>query len=244
MDNVVLLCVIIFVIAIALGAVIYILISIHSNPFTYPVIKRSIDISGRKQPSYEDCIDQWIIDNKDYEPAKHCKHILDKWDNDCKLILEKTYFGKERKTKIYNDMKNIVYSSDYRIYKYVFFRNQTRYKQQYYQKYSYTVKNTDYVYALTLKQLLEIYDELEEINFETTRQKYFAKNQRKLMTKELRQSIIERDNYTCQNCGKYMPDEVGLHVDHIVAIKNGGKTVASNLQVLCDKCNYKKGSKK
>lgn len=92
--------------------------------------------------------------------------------------------------------------------------------------------------------MLEIYDELEEIDFETTRQKYFAKNQRKLMTKELRQSIIKRDNYTCQKCGKYMPDEVGLHVDHIVAIKNGGKTVASNLQVLCDKCNYRKGAKK
>lgn len=243
MDNIILLCVIIFVVAIASGIVILILSS-FSNPFIYPVIKRSIDVSGRKQPSYEDCIDQWVIDNKDYEPSKHCEHILNKWDNDCKLILEKTHFGKERKIQIYNDMKNIVYSDDYKIYKYVFFRNQTRYKQQYYQKYSYTVKNTECVYTLTLKQLLEIYDELEEIDFETTRQKYFAKNQRKLMTKELRRSIIKRDNYTCQKCGKYMPDEVGLHVDHIVAIKNGGKTVASNLQVLCDKCNYRKGAKK
>ena len=53
-----------------------------------------------------------------------------------------------------------------------------------------------------------------------------------------------RDNFTCRNCGKYMPDEVGLHIDHIVAIKNGGKTVESNLQVLCDKCNLSKGSRK
>ena len=48
---------------------------------------------------------------------------------------------------------------------------------------------------------------------------------------------------TCQICGKYMPDEVGLEIDHIVSIKNGGKSVPSNLQVLCSKCNGHKSSK-
>ena len=104
--------------------------------------------------------------------------------------------------------------------------------------------NVETTYRYSLQDLLEIDDELEEIDYETTRQKYYAKNQRKLMTKELRRRIIERDNYTCQNCGKYMPDEVGLHVDHIVSIKNGGKTVESNLQVLCDKCNLSKGARR
>ena len=50
-----------------------------------------------------------------------------------------------------------------------------------------------------------------------------------------------RDNYTCQICGKHMPDEVGLHIDHIISIKNGGKSTPSNLRVLCSKCNGKKG---
>ena len=36
------------------------------------------------------------------------------------------------------------------------------------------------------------------------------------MTKALRKEIMLRDNYTCQICGKYMPDEVGLHIDHII----------------------------
>ena len=63
------------------------------------------------------------------------------------------------------------------------------------------------------------------------------------MTKELRQQIIDRDKYTCQLCGKYMPDEVGLHIDHIVSISKGGKTVPSNLQVLCSKCNGIKSNK-
>ena len=38
-----------------------------------------------------------------------------------------------------------------------------------------------------------------------------------------------------------MPDEVVLHIDHIVPVINGGKSVESNLRVLCDKCNLKKG---
>lgn len=63
------------------------------------------------------------------------------------------------------------------------------------------------------------------------------------MTKELRKQIMERDNYTCQICGKYMPDEVGLQIDHIIPVAKGGKTILSNLRVLCDKCNRKKGAK-
>lgn len=63
------------------------------------------------------------------------------------------------------------------------------------------------------------------------------------MTKELRQQIMTRDRYTCQLCGKYMPDEIGLHIDHIVSISKGGKTVSSNLQVLCSKCNGSKSNK-
>ena len=63
------------------------------------------------------------------------------------------------------------------------------------------------------------------------------------MTKELKDRVKTRNNYTCQICGKYMPDEVGLHIDHIIPIKAGGKSIYENLQVLCSKCNGSKGSK-
>ena len=69
--------------------------------------------------------------------------------------------------------------------------------------------------------------------------------ERNKMTPKLRKKILERDNYTCQKCGLSRFDEpnLNLHVDHIIPIAKGGKTVESNLQCLCWKCNLKKGDK-
>ena len=140
-------------------------------------------------------------------------------------------------------MRNEILQDDYPMFRFVFVRNQTRYHQVNYQRYAYIARNEDRTMFYTLEKMLAITDELQDISYETTRTKWKAKNQRSLMTKELRQKIKIRDNYTCQICGKYMPDEVGLHIDHIIPIKRGGKTIESNLQVLCDKCNLRKSSK-
>ena len=70
-----------------------------------------------------------------------------------------------------------------------------------------------------------------------------SQHERNKMTLKLREYIKERDNYTCQCCGRYMPDGCGLHIDHIIPISKGGKTEPDNLQVLCSICNLKKSDK-
>jgi hypothetical protein len=69
--------------------------------------------------------------------------------------------------------------------------------------------------------------------------------QRRLMTRNLRESIKQRDNYTCQCCGLSTFNERNLllEIDHIKPISKGGITEESNLQTLCWKCNRSKGSK-
>lgn len=66
---------------------------------------------------------------------------------------------------------------------------------------------------------------------------------RKAMSKKLRFSIFERDNFTCQYCGKTPPD-VMLNVDHIVPVSKGGTDDPENLRTSCFECNSGKGAKR
>ena len=85
-------------------------------------------------------------------------------------------------------------------------------------------------------------DALDHINSKT-RMSQFAKSERSKMTAQLRQQVLKKNNYTCQDCGFRNNEGIGLHVDHIHPISKGGGTVLENLQVLCSKCNGRKGNK-
>ena len=60
----------------------------------------------------------------------------------------------------------------------------------------------------------------------------------------LRFTILMRDGFRCQSCGKSPVTTPGvvLHVDHIVPWSQGGETEPSNLQAKCDDCNLGKGN--
>ena len=66
--------------------------------------------------------------------------------------------------------------------------------------------------------------------------------ERSKMSAKLRYETIKRDGYRCRACGFGVQDGAHLHVDHIVAIANGGKTDCANLQTLCTVCNLGKGA--
>ena len=73
----------------------------------------------------------------------------------------------------------------------------------------------------------------------------FAKAQRSLMTRKLRNFIKERDNFTCCNCQNSTRAEPNLllEIDHIIPVAKGGCTTEENLQTLCWKCNREKSDK-
>ena len=73
----------------------------------------------------------------------------------------------------------------------------------------------------------------------------FAKEQRNLMTKKLREYIKTRDHFSCCNCGNSTQSEPNLllEIDHIIPVSKGGYTVESNLQTLCWRCNRSKSDK-
>lgn len=63
------------------------------------------------------------------------------------------------------------------------------------------------------------------------------------VTRTIRYDVLRRDNFRCVRCGRGKEDGVKLHVDHIVPVSRGGKSVMDNLQTLCEDCNYGKGNK-
>ena len=64
--------------------------------------------------------------------------------------------------------------------------------------------------------------------------------ERSRMTPSLRGKIIERDDGVCSLCRTHTDEP---HVDHIIALANGGRTEESNLQVLCRRHNLAKGDR-
>lgn len=92
---------------------------------------------------------------------------------------------------------------------------------------------------VSFDELINIYNEWQNGNkFEETK-----KQERKIMNDDIRYNVLKRDNYTCQICGITAKDGAKLHIDHIVPVSKGGKTVMSNLQTLCDRCNIGKSNK-
>lgn len=51
---------------------------------------------------------------------------------------------------------------------------------------------------------------------------------------ELRQAVVERDNFRCVRCGSDVPP---FHVHHITARKDEGKDEMENLETLCNQCH-------
>jgi len=56
-----------------------------------------------------------------------------------------------------------------------------------------------------------------------------------------RRTVLARDHYTCQYCGK-QPPRKDLTVDHIVPRSRGGSTSWENVVTACQRCNARKGN--
>lgn len=73
----------------------------------------------------------------------------------------------------------------------------------------------------------------------------------------IRDAVLQRDAGICQHCGREVitTREIGqseesqvmvaelFHIDHIVPLARGGTNDSANLQLLCETCNLRKGSK-
>lgn len=215
----------------------YALYWIFNNPYKYPYKVIRLDISRKRNVQLEDEIDRYLCKKNSITIFRdHYQYVQD-WKRETEEKISKSLLKTWRRKQYFEII------DDEHMFIFLLTRGQTRYSQINYVKTPYKVNVEVNRAGCNLKQVEERYKLLSEIDFQSTLNEYHSKDQRKLMTKELKDQIKKRDNYTCKVCGKYMPDEVGLHIDHIIPVSKGGKSIPSNLQVLCSKCNGSKSNK-
>lgn len=70
---------------------------------------------------------------------------------------------------------------------------------------------------------------------------------RTLVPKWAERAVYFRDRGRCMGCNKDLSGTLSLHnkqqIDHIIPLEKYGMNCVTNLQLMCDKCNLKKGTK-
>jgi 5-methylcytosine-specific restriction endonuclease McrA len=103
-----------------------------------------------------------------------------------------------------------------------------------------TLKKEETFYADNISRCLESVSrtKLDRYTYEQ-----LAKVERFDVSDSLRYNIMARDKFRCVICGASSVDGVQLHIDHIIPISKGGKSVPDNLRTLCERCNIGKSDK-
>ena len=69
-------------------------------------------------------------------------------------------------------------------------------------------------------------------------EKYIIKRKKRRL--RLRFNIFQRDNFTCQYCGRKVP-EITIEIDHLYPKSKGGLDKIENYATTCRDCNLGKG---
>ena len=227
------LAIILCIAGIVLGILLY---GILKSPFRYPYYSQVFDVTGKRLPEIYDSIDNFLICGGMSYIHKH-EMLIEQWKIDCENRIKGSTLKKYRRKQFLRAVDPA------HAYKFSLNRTRTAYRQRNYQRYPYKIETTIETISCSYKTIQKRDRRLAELGYACPLSQYERNAQRNLMTRALREQIMKRDNYTCQICGKYMPDEVGLQIDHIVPVSKGGKSIPTNLQVLCSKCNGRKSNR-
>ena len=104
----------VFLIFTGIASIIYVIYDYFKNPFLYPGIRVPIDLSGKRQPSYVECIDEWInsLDNPRQDIKDMYNNALERWENECLALISKTILWRSHKRKIYQGMRENAFRKD------------------------------------------------------------------------------------------------------------------------------------
>lgn len=203
------------------------------------IINRNKDEVIRTLKLYNEYVDWWKNNNESLkaQTKRYANSIASGMIIFGKSFIQRTN-GEIAKLYEKSDVKTIIYEFK----TFTLHRSTARYNPRTGQWWDVDPNETTFFIRLSPDDVLLRVEILSKYNFEMTEYQYNCENQRSLMTQELRRTIIERDKGICQICGKKCSNNE-IEIDHIQPVSKGGKTTASNLQVLCVSCNRSKSNK-
>ncbi len=201
--------------------------SAENNPLEY-VVK----IFYPNKKSYPEQIQKLYLLVEELETLKDAKQIIDNYKMEYQQYLGNVpdYIIKNDESGFYSRLGFAIIDENALIVEY---------------KFSYTSGGGMAQRSFTIPMTEETIVELIKLLESKLTAGAFAKEQRRLMKKKLRDFIKNRDDFTCCLCGNSTHKEPNLllEIDHIVPVAKGGCTTEENLQTLCWKCNRSKSDK-
>lgn len=83
--------------------------------------------------------------------------------------------------------------------------------------------------------------EIRKENNKKNYKKWIQNNKRESKGLRQRFKVLQRDNFTCQYCGRKAPNVI-LEVDHVIPKSKGGLNTMSNYVTACKDCNIGKSN--
>jgi len=71
---------------------------------------------------------------------------------------------------------------------------------------------------------------------------YYVRIPHRVSLPVTRRTVLARDHYTCQYCGRQWPRK-DLTIDHMLPRSRGGHTTWENVVAACQRCNGRKGDR-
>lgn len=136
----------------------------------------------KRKPQIEDLIDRFLIAGN-FNLIQNHNEKIQYWKKECQQKIDKSKLKKYR-IKQYQECID-----DNHAFQFNLTRRQTRYQQMNYVKTSYKVTQITAQFTCDYLYLLNRNNQLKDINYECTLREYHSKNQRKLITPELRKRL-------------------------------------------------------
>lgn len=170
----------------------------------------SVDVSGRRNVNEAEILDEWLIAhfNSYSDIRSYFYRKFDEWNDNAKKVLSGVLLFKKHREEQYYVLRENFSNKYYDFFHINTFRYQTRYKQENYVKTPYSVPVESFPRSYSLVELRNVCKDLEASGFTLSRNKYFSKNQRSLMTELMKTiggvSVTQRIKQVKQPRGGYI----------------------------------------